>query len=76
MLPNVEKARIERSGNQRWLVVAGTPDKAWDTVKEFWLENGLLIKIEQPEAGVIETGTGPRTVPRFRRTHCATSSAR
>ena len=55
VLPNVEKARIERSGSQRWLVVAGTPDKAWDTVKEFWLENGLLIKIEQPEAGVIET---------------------
>jgi outer membrane protein assembly factor BamC len=55
VLPNVEKARIERSGTQRWLVVGGTPDKVWDTVKEFWLENGLLIKIEQPEAGVMET---------------------
>lgn len=55
VLPNVEKARIERSGTQRWLVVGGTPDKVWDTVKDFWQENGLLIKIEQPEAGVMET---------------------
>jgi outer membrane protein assembly factor BamC len=55
VLPNVEKTRIERSGNQRWLVVPGTPDKVWDTVKEFWQETGLLIKIEQPEAGVMET---------------------
>ena len=55
VLPSVEKARIERSGNQRWLVVPGTPAQAWDTVKEFWLENGLLIKTEVPEAGVMET---------------------
>lgn len=55
ILPKVDKTRIERSGSQRWLVVAGTPDKVWDTVKEFWQENGLLIKTELPEAGVMET---------------------
>ena len=55
VLPNVDKTRIERSGNQRWLVVAGTPDKVWGTVKEFWQENGLLVKVEMPEAGVMET---------------------
>lgn len=55
VLPQVDKARIERSGNQRWLVVAGTPDKLWDTVKEFWQETGFLIKLELPEAGVMET---------------------
>ncbi len=55
VLPSVQNARIERSGSQRWLVVSGAPDKLWDPVKEFWLENGLLIKFEQPEAGVMET---------------------
>lgn len=55
VLPEVDKTRIERSGNQRWLVVAGTPDKVWDTVREFWQETGFLIKIELPEAGVMET---------------------
>jgi outer membrane protein assembly factor BamC len=55
VLPAVEKARIERSGNQRWLVVAGTPDKAWETIREFWQEMGFIIKQETPEAGVMET---------------------
>jgi outer membrane protein assembly factor BamC len=55
VLPAVDKARIERSGNQRWLVVAGSPDKVWATVKDFWQETGFLIKTELPEAGVMET---------------------
>lgn len=55
ILPSVEKARIERSGSQRWLVVGGSPDKVWGTVKDFWQENGLLINVELPEAGVMET---------------------
>ncbi len=55
VLPTVDKARIERSGNQRWLVVEGTPDKLWDQVKDFWQETGFLIKLELPEAGVMET---------------------
>jgi len=55
VLPQVDKARIERSGNQRWLVVAETPDKLWGQVKDFWQETGFLIKLELPEAGVMET---------------------
>ena len=55
VLPKVDKTRIERSGSQRWLVVAETPDKLWDKVKEFWQETGFLIKLELPEAGVMET---------------------
>ncbi|MDQ5905286.1 MAG: outer membrane protein assembly factor BamC [Pseudomonadota bacterium] len=55
VLPDIEKSRIERSGNQRWLIVTGTPDKIWGTVKDFWQESGLLINVELPEAGVMET---------------------
>jgi outer membrane protein assembly factor BamC len=55
VLPQVDKARIERSGNERWLVVAGSPDKVWEVVKDFWQENGFLIKTELPAAGVMET---------------------
>ena len=36
VLPKVDKTRIERSGNQRWLVVGETPDKLWDQVKDFY----------------------------------------
>lgn len=55
LLPKVDKARIERSGNQRWLVVSGAPDKLWGQIKDFWQETGFLIKFELPEAGVMET---------------------
>lgn len=55
VLPQVDKTRMERSGNQRWLVVAGSPDKVWGMVKDFWQETGFLIKTEVPEAGVMET---------------------
>jgi outer membrane protein assembly factor BamC len=55
ILPQVDKARIERSGNQRWLVVTVPADKVWDTVKDFWQELGFIVKVEMPEAGIMET---------------------
>jgi outer membrane protein assembly factor BamC len=55
VLPQVDRTRMERSGNQRWLVVAGSPDKVWGVVKDFWQETGFLIKMESPEVGVMET---------------------
>jgi uncharacterized lipoprotein len=55
LLPQVDKMRIERSGTQRWLVVAGSPDKLWPGVKEFWQELGFLVNVEIPEAGIMET---------------------
>lgn len=55
ILPQVDKVRVERSGNQRWLVVGMPADKLWDTVKDFWQETGFIVSIERPEAGVMET---------------------
>lgn len=55
LLPQVDKMRIERSGTQRWLVVGGSPEKLWPSVKEFWQELGFLVNVEVPEAGVMET---------------------
>lgn len=56
VLPKVGNMHIEQAGSERWLVVPGvTPDKLWDTVKEFWQENGMLINVENPQAGVMET---------------------
>lgn len=55
ILPQVDKVRIERSGTQRWLVIAGTPEQVWPTVKEFWQEIGFIVNVEMPEAGIMET---------------------
>ena len=48
-------ARIERQGNQRWLVVSVPEDKAWNVTKAFWQENGFVLKKEDPQTGVMET---------------------
>jgi len=55
VLPTVDNARIERAGNERWLVVKGSPEKFWDPVKEFWQETGFVLKLDLPDAGVMET---------------------
>ena len=55
VLPQPERMRIERAGTQRWLVVDEKPEKLWPLVRDFWQENGFLIKVEQPEIGVMET---------------------
>jgi outer membrane protein assembly factor BamC len=55
LLPSVEKMRIERAGTQRWLVISEPPEKVWASVKDFWQENGFLVSVELPEAGVMET---------------------
>lgn len=47
--------RIERGGTQRWLVVNGKPDQYWDTIKQFWQENGFVITLDHPELGYMET---------------------
>ena len=55
VLPKVESARIERAGEQRWLIVKSTPDQAWTTIKEFWADSGFVLKRESPDTGIMET---------------------
>jgi outer membrane protein assembly factor BamC len=55
VLPPSAGVRIERDGNTRYLVLAEPPDKLWVPVKEFWQENGFLLRIDSPDAGVMET---------------------
>lgn len=47
--------RIERAGNQRWLVVKQPPEALWPQIKDFWQEAGFLINLDTPETGVMET---------------------
>lgn len=52
---SVQNVHIERSGTQRWLVIPQPPEVVWPVIKEFWQELGFLIKVEVPEAGIMET---------------------
>ena len=47
--------RVERSGNQRWLVVKRPADKLWLPVKDFWKDNGFLLTMDQMNIGIMET---------------------
>ena len=55
VLPKVEGARLERAGDQRWLVVKGEPDKVWVAAREFWIEAGYPLSREEPNTGIMET---------------------
>jgi outer membrane protein assembly factor BamC len=55
VLPAVPNARIERAGDQRWIVAKAEPEQAWRIAREFWLDLGFAIARETPQAGVMET---------------------
>lgn len=47
--------RIEREGNERWLLVRISPEVLWPQLRNFWQENGFTLAVDNPEAGVMET---------------------
>mgnify|MGYP002713235508 FL=1 len=55
VLPRPETVRVEHDGVNRWLVVESPPEQVWPQVREFWLQQGFLIKREDPRLGIIET---------------------
>ena len=55
VLPEVENARIERSGDQRWLVISMAPEEAWPRLRDFWIDQGFAVETEEPDIGVMET---------------------
>ncbi|WP_148714905.1 outer membrane protein assembly factor BamC [Chitinolyticbacter meiyuanensis] len=49
------KAQLMQAGGQRWLVVQGDPAKVWPEIREFWLDQGFLLAIDNPGIGIMET---------------------
>lgn len=47
--------RIERDGNQRWLVVNRPADQLWEPLKAFWRDNGFSLTTDQANLGIMET---------------------
>jgi outer membrane protein assembly factor BamC len=55
VLPKLEGVKLERHGDQRWLVVKGEPQRVWPVVREFWIDSGYKLLRESPELGLMET---------------------
>jgi outer membrane protein assembly factor BamC len=55
VLPDQENMRVERDGDQQWLIIQGEPQQLWPRVRDFWSKEGILIKTEDPRVGIIVT---------------------
>lgn len=55
VLPQSTKVKLERDGNQRWLVVNATPEVLWPQLQAFWQSVGFSLAVDMPKAGVMET---------------------
>jgi outer membrane protein assembly factor BamC len=47
--------RVERAGQQRWLVVPMTPEALWPALRAFWEQKGFSLDNEDIKAGVMQT---------------------
>jgi outer membrane protein assembly factor BamC len=52
---STEAVRIERAGNQRWLVVKETPEQLWPQLQAFWPSVGFTVETENTQTGIMET---------------------
>ena len=52
---STDAVKVERSGNQKWLVVKRSPEQLWPEIKKFWEENGFELASESPSTGIMET---------------------
>jgi outer membrane protein assembly factor BamC len=55
VLPAQPDITVKRDNGTRWLVIKGSPQAVWPKMREFWLQNGFLIKREDPRIGILET---------------------
>jgi outer membrane protein assembly factor BamC len=52
---STDAVRVERSGDQRWLVVKQTPEQLWPQVRQFWQDAGFTLAVESASTGIMET---------------------
>ncbi len=55
VLPKLDGVRVERQGNERWLVVDQKVETVWPNVRAFWQEQGFVLTTDRPDIGVLET---------------------
>ena len=55
VLPSQEKIKFVRKGDKFWLIIQGSPQAVWTAVREYWLQNGFILAIDNPTIGIMET---------------------
>lgn len=49
------KTTLQNSANEEWLVVQGTSSAIWSKLREFWIDKGFELDLDDAELGVMET---------------------
>ncbi len=47
--------RVERQGQQRWLVAPQTPEQLWPQLRAFWEQRGFSLVVDDAKSGLLET---------------------
>ena len=55
VLPTFDDVAVKREGQNRWLVVNADADVVWDRIVDFWQEGGVLLSIQDPQVGLMQT---------------------
>ena len=55
VLPTADGVRMEKAGAQRWLVVKAPVEKIWPVIRDFWIDQGFAVRVENTDTGVMET---------------------
>ena len=61
------RVKIQRVGQQRWIVLEAPPSQVWPLSQSFLARNGVLVSRSQPATGLIETiGLASKTMMRIK----------
>ncbi len=55
VLPRFPGVHLAHDGATRWLVIDAPAEAVWPKVRAFWLQNGFLLRVDDPKAGILET---------------------
>ena len=53
--PQVEGVKVMRDGALSWLLIKGEPEQIWPWVRDFFLDEGFFLELEDPTMGIVET---------------------
>lgn len=54
--PGEEAVRIQKLGDERWILVESTPGEVWPRIRQFLASSQLAVDRIDPANGIIETG--------------------
>lgn len=55
ILPSSPQAKVIQEGSERWLIVNLPAEKVWPQVREFWINQGFALVMDNPTIGILET---------------------